>query len=702
MILVSDIIGEVEQVTGRCDQPYLFGVLTRAVETLARKACAISPTWDPLMIYVDLPTQQDFFVYLPYQIEKPIKININGNPTFAHSPLYEFTQNGPGSNDIEAGWQWQDRLTGPIQRRWPRGAFGISAISDSEADVELNLTVKVRGRSRTDYIITLPITPAGTNPVSSNPVYGVIEVVKPVTQGTVTLMAGPYILANYYPNITLPEFACIKLSQKAVAVRMLARRKTMPITSLLDVIPLNSSQAVVCQCQAIKYQDEVHLELAGPYEQQAITYLNEEQAARNTYGVAANEVVSALNLTIGQRDVVIVADIYDEAAAIFGLIGRQRVFDRITSTMELLFNKCQYWDGLCGVVTLRADQDYYVSLPRYVDTVLAMNINRTIGAYHSPWFEFSYAGLGEFGDLQNDASGWQPWPQLAQQQGSTNNWRYPYSSGYSTVTINGSNRLGKGWEEVGTTPLAFRLRGPAQLYAQPELAQDNGARITVFGYLNEVPVLNSRGQWGVDIPCYSGRYIPSTAIFDRVERVTKDPSYGFINLFAYNPYFDPSTPVLQNGDWCPPPGYPQQIPPACVTPGGPQNPYGQTDFVAMYWPWDVEPQYRLIRVGAMCKRVRLRYKKNWLKITQLTDPLHVRSREAIILAMAAVSTMRTGGTGQANTSQFMPTAPVQIAMDQLQLAGQLLDDEWSARNPHATITIQWPRSTYGNSFAQIM
>lgn len=718
MILVSDIIGEVEQVTGRCDQDYLFGLLTRAVETLARKANPTgAPTagapWDPMLIYVDLPVQQDYFVFLPYQVEKPLRININGNPSFTHSPLYEFTQNGPGSNDLEAGWQWQDRLTSPIQRRWPRGAYTISAVSDSEADTSLNLTIKVRGRSRSDYIITLPITPAGTLVVSSpQPVYGVIEVVKPPTVGTVTLSAGPYILANYYPSVTLPEFSCIKLSQRAVGVRMLARRKTMPITSLLDVIPLNSSQAVINQCQAIKYQDEVHLDLAAPYEQQAVTYLAEEQAARNQYAAAAaaSEVASALNLTIGQRDTVIVADIYDSAAQIFGLIGRQKILDGITSTMEILYNKCQYWDQLVGVVTLRADQDYYIALPRYVDTILAMNVNRTIGAYHSPWFEFSYAGLGEFGDLQQDSAGWQPWSQLAAQQGSTRALAWPFSTGNGGVVgINGTNRLSKGWEEVGSTPLAFRLRGPAQLYAQPELGQDNGARVTVYGYYKENPVLNNRGGWGVDIPCYANRFTPSKQIFDRVERVTKDPTYGFINLFATNPFLDPTVAIGTDPTSCPTPGYPQEIPPACYPPG-PGDPTAQTDFVSMYWPWDTEPLYRLIRVGTMCKRVRIRYKKNWAKISQLTDPLHVRSREAIKLAMTAVHSMGTGGLGggaqgaasSAQNFAFMPTAGVQIAMDQLQLAVQLLDDEWSARNPHATISIQWPRGTYGNSFAQIM
>lgn len=704
MLLVGDIIGEVEQVLGRCDQPYLFAILTRAVETLTRKACGApgSVTWDPMMIYVDLPVQRDFYVYLPHQIEKPIRININGNPAFSHNNLYEFTMNGPGSNDLEAGWQWQDRLTSPIQRRFPRGSWTLTATSDSEADEELELNIKVRSRRQADYTIQLPIAPAGTPAALSDPVYGIVEVVKPETVGTVTLKAGPYILAYYYPTVTLPEYSVIKLSQKAVSVRVLARRKTMKITSLLDVIPANSAQAVIMQCQTIKYLDEVHFDLAQGSEQAALTYQTEEQAARNAYIAASinNEILSALNLTIGQRDVVIVADVYDDAARVFGAIGRHKIFDRITSTLEVLYNKCQYWDGLMGVVTLRADDDYYVSLPPYVDTILAMNVNRTIGAYHSPWFEFSYAGLGEFNDLQQDPTNWEPWPQLAETQGSTNCLVNPYTTANCSATrINGTGRLAKGWEEVGTTPLAFRLKGPAQILAVPELGQDNGATITVYGYLNDVPVVDANGNWGVDIPCYANRMTPSKQIFDRIERVTKDPTYGFINLFAVNPFAAQVSPPI--------------VPPSGIWNGmnwlwdgggnwnWQQPPYPQTNFIALYWPWQTEPQYRLVRIGTMCKRLRVRYKKNWLKISQLTDPIHVRSREAIIQALTGVAALRTAGGGSAmNTLQ--PTAPAQIAMDQINLAVDMLDDEWRARNPHATITLQWPRQVYGNSFPQIV
>jgi hypothetical protein len=672
MFIVNDIIGEVSQVTGKCDQTYLFSVITRAVETLARKQCQTNVTWDPMMTYLDLPVQQDYYVYLPYQVEKPIKVNLNGQPAFSHSPLYEFTQNGPGSEDIEAGFQWQDRLTSPIQRRFPRQAnLTLTAVSDSADDTNAALTVTIRGPKLGDYVIDLPIAPAGTTPTPSTQIVrGVTRVVKPVTVGTVTLWAGPFPLAYYYPSITFPEFSRIKLSQKGTTVRMLARLKTMPIQSLMDVIPLNSKQAVILQCAAIKFQDDAHPEVASPFESQAVTYLNEEQAARNQYMAAAaqSESSTALNLTIGQRDSVIVADIYDEACRIFGFIGRPKIFDKITQTMEVLFNQCQYWDGLIGVVTLKTDQDYYVALPRYIDTPIAANINRRPVTWQSPWFEFSFGGLGEFNDLHQDPGNWEPWWQLAQTQGSVG--EYPSVARCSPVRINGSNRLERSFEEVGSTPLAFRLMGPTQLYCVPVLPSDNGCRLTVYGYFQNEPVVNSQGQWGVDIPCYSNRTAPSKYIFDRIERVTKDPTYSFLNLFGVNPFGPVSA------------GVPQTI------------------FLSTYWPWDTEPSYRLFRAGVMCKRIKIRYKKNWQKITQLTDPLHLRSRPAIVLAMTAFSTITTGGAGT-QLSPFQPTAPLTIAQDQLTMAQSMLDDEWRSRNPNASIQLQWNTRTYGMAFPQV-
>jgi hypothetical protein len=678
-VLVGDIYAEIQQVTGKCSQSYLFQVLTRAIETLSRKSCATSITWDPLMTYLDLPVQNDYYVFLPPQIEKPIKININSNPAFSHSQLYEFTMNGPGSNDLEAGWQWQDRGTGCIQRRFPRDRLFLYASSDSEADTALSLHIRVRLRDRREIYIDLPITPLGATPTpSSVQVVDVLEVVKPITQGNIKLRAGHYVLAYYTPEMTLPQFHQVKLSQRAVMVRMLARKRTTQITSLLDVIPLNSAQAIKMMVQAIKYYDEVHYDLGQAAEQLAVTFLSEEQAARNIYSQAAatTEMASALNLTIGQRDTVIVADIYDEACRIFGFLGREKIFDRITSTLELLYNKSQ-WDGLIGYVDIRSDDDFYVALPRYVDQVLALNVNGSRGTFHNKWFEFNLNSLGEFCDQRQDPRNWVEWDQLPTvEKIARHGWDYCTTSGMLR-----NNRPPYGWEEVGETPLAYRLKGPSQLVAVPELAQDNNAIITVYGYDEfDQPVINKNGTWGVQIPCRKNSITPGRGIANmrRIERVSKEPTYGFISLYAINPFYvAPEQPVY---------------PPVPAQP--------QMEFLSLYWPQDTEPMYKLIRIGTFCKRVRIRYRKNYLKVSNLTDPIHVRSREAVCLAMTGLAAMKQGGGGSA--SAFMPTAGVQIASDQLNMAVDLLDDEWRVMHPHESIQIQWDRRVYGNSFEQIL
>lgn len=682
-VVVGDIYDEIKQVTGKCTQTYLFQVLTRAVETLARKSAgASSIVWDPLLVYLDLPVVNDYYVFLPPQIEKPLRININSNPAFARSQLYEFTMNGPGSNDLEAGWQWQDRGTWPIQRRFPRGNFLLYCSSDSESDTNLFLHIRVRLRDRREIYIDLPITPLGATPIGSDvQVVEVLEVVKPVTIGTLKLRAGIYVLAYYTPEMTFPQFHQIKLSQRGVMVRMLARKRTTQITSLLDVIPLNSPQAIKMMCQAIKYWDEVHYDLAQTAEQAALTFLTEEQLARNAYKQeAASDVVTALNLNIGQRDVVVVADIYDEASRIFGAQGRDKIFDRITSTLELLYNKSQ-WDGLIGYVDIRSDDDFYVALPRYVDQILALNVNGNRGIFRNKWFEFNLNSLGEFCDQRQDPRNWVPWDQLVTtEKAGACGGRVSTFGAFGTSGVLRNNRPPYGWEEVGETPLAYRLKGPAQLVAVPELAQDNNALITVYGYDEfDQPVLNKRGNWGIVIPCRKHSLAPARGVpnIRRIERITKEPTYGFISLYAINPFSTQVNPLIVGGE-----------------------PLGQMEFLSLFWPWDTEPMYKLIRIGTFCKRIRIRYRKNYLKVTNLTDPIHVRSREAICLAMTGLAAMKVSGSGSA--SMFVPTAGVTIAASQLAMAVDMLDDEWRVSHPHEKLELQWDRRIFGNAFEQIL
>ena len=139
MIVVQDILSAIQRATGQNSQPVLYEYLNRAIQTLSKIAPADTtlPVWDPALVYVDLPVQNPpgNIVILPYEIDRPIKVNVNSEPSFSRTRLFEFTLNAPGSSLVESGWQWQDRGTIPYQQTWSTPSR-IAIASDAGASDE--------------------------------------------------------------------------------------------------------------------------------------------------------------------------------------------------------------------------------------------------------------------------------------------------------------------------------------------------------------------------------------------------------------------------------------------------------------------------------------------------------------------------------------------------------------------------------------
>jgi hypothetical protein len=615
MILVSDVIGQVGRVLGTCDNDYVMDVLTRAVELLANKPTKTNVVWDPLICYVDLPIVNNYYVVLPPHVLKPIKININKQPAFTRNQFFEFSMNGPGTMDPESGWSWQDRGWKPLQKLWPTGGSQFFIDSTDAADTNTQVMVNAINEDQSTSWIQAVVGFAGPK------IYGVLEVSKPVTKGTLQLYAAPFILtpslvANWAPAVTYPQFEWIKLSQSGVSCKMLARRRTYKLTEPTDVIPLSNRQAIITACIAIKSYDTINWDDGATAEQNALRFLDEDQAARNLFQRVSNiaETSPTLNLTIGTRDAIIVADLYDSACDIFGPIGQQKIFDRMTEAIELLANMSN-WDGLIGYVDIQTFDSFYVTLPQYVDQVLAINVNKSTGSFRNQWFEFHMNGLGQDND-------------------------------YADVV--GSNRPCGGWEEVGEMPCAFPLLAPSYLVAAPFSNVDNGTPIRVYGIdINDLPIYGPDGNLGVTITCeQNGFDISSQNLpFKRIDRIVLGTPQGFIQLFATD-----GTQYLQS--------------------------------LGVFWPNVAEPKFRVIKIGQKAVTVRMRYRKRLLKISSLTDPVHMRSRSAMLNAMRAIMT----GIQDPNGAQVL-----------LMAAKDMLNKEWRATHPNEELGIQIDGSIWGGS-----
>jgi hypothetical protein len=621
MIIVSEVITQVGRVLGTCDESYCFDVLTRAIELLANKPTKTNVLWDPLLTYVDIPIVSGYYVCLPPHIEKPIKVNINKQPAFTRNQFFEFVMNGPGSTDPESGWSWQDRGWKALQKPWPGG--GSQLMINSSDDNDTNTVVKVNTINQDGSTTWLDVQ-IGT--ATTQRIYGILEASKPVTRGTLSVYASPFIyqpalVANWAPGVLYPQFEWIKLSQTGVSCKILARRRTYKITALTDVIPLSNRQAIIVACVSIKAYDTLNWDDGATAEQNALRFLDEDQAARNLFQRVSNiaETMPILNLNIGTRDSIIAADLYDFACDVFGPIGQQKIFDRMTEAVELLQNMSQ-WDGSIGYVDIQTFDSFYVTLPQYVDQVLAINVNKTTGTFRNQWFEFNMDGLGQDNDYADQV---------------------------------GSNRPCGGWEEVGEFPCAFPLFSPSYLVASPMAAVDNNTSIRVYGIdQNDLPIYSLDGNLGARITCEQGSFDISDQQlpFKRIDRIVIGSSpASFIQLYATD---------------------------------GTQL----TQFLGTFWPNICEPKFRVIRIGQKAVSVRIRYRKRLVKITSLTDPLHLRSRSAIMNALRSIQTAIQDPQG---------------AQVLLMAAKDQLNQEWRAMHPHEELGIQIDSSIWGCNAIQM-
>lgn len=615
MIIVSEILSQVGRVLGTCDNDYVMDVITRAVELLANKPSSTGVLWDPMLLYVDLPIVDGYYVCLPHHILKPIKININKQASFSRNQFFEFSLNGPGSIDPEAGYQWQDRGWKALQKPWPLSGSQFILMStdanDTNTVVKLNTINQDGSTTWVDAIVGYP----------GQKIYGLLEASKPVTQGSLQLYAAPFVIASslvatWAPEVLYPQFEWIKLSQTGVSCKILARRRTYKITQPTDVIPLSNRQSIISACISIKSLDTLNWDDAAAAEGAALKFLQEDQAARNLYQRVsqAAETSPTLNLNINTRDSIIVADLYDAACDIFGPIGQQKIFDRITEAIELLMNLSN-WDGLIGYVDIATFDSFYVTLPQYVDQVLAINVNKSRGLFRNQWHEFHMNGLGQDNDYADQV---------------------------------GSNRPCGGWEEVGEMPCAFPLTSASYLIATPVSPSDNGTPIRAYGIdPNDLPIYGTDGNLGATITCeqnsfdISGQQLP----FKRIDRIVIGTPQSFLELYATD-----GTQYLQS--------------------------------LGTFWPNVAEPKFRVIKIGQKAVTIRLRYKKRLLKVTSLTDPVHMRSRSAMLNAMRAIQTSITDPSS------------AQVLME---AAKDLLNKEWRASNPNASLGLQFDPDTWGGS-----
>lgn len=190
-----------------------------------------------------------------------------------------------------------------------------------------------------------------------------------------------------------------------------------------------------------------------------------------------------------------VTDIFDEAKKIVGSCGEDTFYRWITDAVALITNKMDP-EGLKGFLDICTTGGNCVTLPRQVETVLAVNIGGRPTLGKSQLFSFHLNGPG---DCRGSCS-----------------WE---------------------WSDQGGFYFTYKdLVEPSKLVAYLQRTEDTGSKLIVYGYDDAGNRLRHQvsGQWidGYPIPTIYGYAIPDSAMpkVGRIEGVVKDKTVGSVRL----------------------------------------------------------------------------------------------------------------------------------------------------------------------------
>lgn len=194
----------------------------------------------------------------------------------------------------------------------------------------------------------------------------------------------------------------------------------------------------------------------------------------------------------------LVSDIFSEVQRVMRACDDATVYNRISDAAEILCNKADI-DPLIGWVDIVTGGSRYFTLPREVDTVLAVNISGKPSFARNRWAEFHLNGLGT--------------DELSKCQDF--------------------------WDDKGDFPLFVDPSSPVRFTASTSDANDVGQEeIWVYGYdENDRWVVSGVGGSPVDgfkltLTASPSAPAPSAPLFKRVTSVRKTPSKGFFSLWG--------------------------------------------------------------------------------------------------------------------------------------------------------------------------
>jgi hypothetical protein len=195
----------------------------------------------------------------------------------------------------------------------------------------------------------------------------------------------------------------------------------------------------------------------------------------------------------------LVSDVFSDAKQIFGICDEAKLFDRITEAIDVLSTHGDF-DPLLGYADICTDGQF-LSLPREIEAILALNINGRPAIAQDQLFTFHYNGPGDCG-----------WVADCQTK----------------------------WQDLGKFPTFRDIKCPSKVIAFVDKPEDEGAEVWVYGLDEQGRQIRTEiaGTWhsGYLVPTVFGYALPASdaPTFSKVTGIRKADTAGSIRVSSFD------------------------------------------------------------------------------------------------------------------------------------------------------------------------
>lgn len=314
-MFVSEIIGDVKEVIGKCSDTVAFSRISDAVK-LANNGDA-GNDWNTGIM--DLCVC-DGCVTLPADVGTILGVLQAGQPTLIRDQWYQFHINGPGVSGSCGAWSYTDELGPVCTYRDPTAP--VRLVADVENSVDSNCLLRVFGWDENgkriysdngsgvleDGFLVPTVYGFAIPSPTATPIARIDRIHKQATNGQIRLIAvdqttleSRTLIGHYLPWETVPSYRRIRVGDRNW-IRIKYRRRDLEVRGAIDWINIENREALILLVKAVKFRRDNQIEMGKAFESEGLRLLSNEASTLRPPAMSGPQIVFSDGAPVGEFD----------------------------------------------------------------------------------------------------------------------------------------------------------------------------------------------------------------------------------------------------------------------------------------------------------------------------------------------------------------------------------------------------------------